>query len=860
MSGIYKGYNPIFESMKQQLFEEESKIDTDSLIRTIYDTFVSLVVSGSDEAVKTPDGFKAYMSKALQSSSLDSIKLEFEKRIDLMAATDKNQAGALAQSKSYIGQLFATLKSAVGEDVKGLQKVVDKMTALMGATIASFQSVELELQKNESLVTRYLAEDSEKLTGEEADSEDGLADKWYTQLSKNLLDSATSFKGETASAMASKNLAGNSEVQGFSQASQQYLEQAKDLAISGGRKGLFQMGKLQTASGPMKAKDYRVKAQNLVNEIIRQREEFRKLNYKLSNIPAPTNPTIICPTGMTFDAGKNACVYVNVPVINTGGSGGGGDTSPRPPKPSPTPVTTDCSFPVSIGASKCSEVALLQGKLISMGSCIADILNKVGGADGRYGKVTAKLTNIAYAYFTKSQGFDPKGPLTQDIYNVIMAGINTDKKFFQTPDAVKDSLEIKADTKIVENKIFEREYKTGMPVLSFSDFSEVLSESGYAIEEDVQGTGGKSLADCMCATYASGQMDSVCLNSLVVPVPNPTGGTGATGATGDAEPPTRDDWKGLKYVDTGSYPISFDESLLSAWSKEIAITAIGIASGGSGYLLKAGSAGARSLGTKAAVSLGAKKLAAKIAGKAAITRAAATIGARKTASSQLAGLTRMFWVKYKKIPIPKRVAGGLIGGTLGAGVLDFISGRNSYVLTVTEGYIDRTNLLGMVGGMVDTIDGYVSDDDWATITTALAIMKGAWTVGDDDQPISVWGEFKRLYKEAEGEEFMDDLKSVKAKMGDVEGYPKIKSLSPLSSIQDLDWDIAVGETKKFAEFLDKNESSLAQNLRTLPPDYVRGFVEGSYIEYDEEGNIEGLEDSEEAGTEKEAEKETKKGL
>jgi hypothetical protein len=166
----------------------------------------------------------------------------------------------------------------------------------------------------------------------------------------------------------------------------------------------------------------------------------------------------------------------------------------------------------------------------------------------------------------------------------------------------------------------------------------------------------------------------------------------------------------------------------------------------------------------------------------------------------------------------------------------------------------------MVGGMVDTIDGYVSDDDWATITTALAVMKGAWTVGEDDQPISAWGEFKRLYKEAEGEEFMDDLQSVKAKMGDVEGYPKLKSLSPLSSVQDLDWDIAVGETKKFAEFLDKNESSLAQNLRTLPPDYVRGFIEGSYVEYDEEGNMEGLEDSEEAGTEKEAEKETKKGL
>ena len=82
MSGIYKGYNPIFESMKQELFEAETKIDIDALVRAVYDTFVNLIVNGTDEAVKTPDGFKAYMEKALQASSLDGIKAEFAKRID----------------------------------------------------------------------------------------------------------------------------------------------------------------------------------------------------------------------------------------------------------------------------------------------------------------------------------------------------------------------------------------------------------------------------------------------------------------------------------------------------------------------------------------------------------------------------------------------------------------------------------------------------------------------------------------------------------------------------------------------------------------------------------------------------------
>lgn len=820
MSGIYKGYNPIFESMKQELFEEETKIDIDALIRAIYDTFVNLIVNGTDEAVKTPDGFKAYMEKALQASSLNGIQAEFEKRIDLMSATDKSQAEALNQSRSYIGQLFSTLKSAVGEDSKGLQKAIDKMTALMGSTISNFQAVELELQKNESLITRYLTEDNEKMTGEEGDSEDGLADKWYTQLSKNLLDSATSFKGETASAMASKNLAGNSEVQNFSQLSQQYLEQAKQLAISGGRRGLFQTGKLQTSSGPMKAKDYRVKAQNLVNEIIRQREEFRKLNYKLSNIPAPVNPIVICPTGMKFDTTKNACVYVNVPVVNTGGGGGG----TNPPKPKPTPVTTGCTFPVAIGASKCSEVAALQGKLISMGSCIADILNAAGGADGRYGKVTAKLANITYAYMMKSNSFNAAGELTQEMYNAIMAG--GQQQTFQTPTAVKDSLDI---SKVLENKTFEREHKTGTPVLSFGDFSKILTEAAYLSEDGDPHISG-SLASCICSTYQSGNIDPNCFSW--VPVPNPTGGTGATGATGSEPVPTRDDWNGLKYVNTGSYPVSFDESLLSYWTKEIIIDALTFWAPGGKYLMKAGSAGIKSLGIKGASKIGMNKLAQKIAA-AAVGKTAAI--ATERAATRLAAVSSGYFAKYGAIPIAKRTAAGLIGGTIGGSFLEFLSGRDTFVVTTIEGFIERNMIMGISKGLVNTLDGYVSDDDWASITQILAIIKGGWTVDEDDKPVSAWGELKRFYVESEGEDLVADIKSVSAKMGDVEGYPNVKSLSPLASVSDLDWDLARAETERFVDALERNESKLSENLAKLPKKYVQAHVEGSYEEIDEEG-------------------------
>jgi len=824
MSGIYKGYNPIFESMKRELFEQETKIDVDALIGAIYDTFVNLIINSTDEAVKTPDGFKAYMEKTLQSSSIDGIKIEFEKRIDLMAATDKNQADALNKTKAYLDQLFGTLKSSIGEDAKGLQKVVDKMTSLMGSSIASFQSVQLELQKNESLVTRYLMEDNEKLTGEEGDSEDGLADKWYTQLSKNLLDSATSFKGETASAMASKNLSGNSEVQNFSQLSQQYLDQAKQLAITGGRRGLFQTGKLDTASGPMRAKDYRVKAQNLVNEIIRQREEFRKLNYRLSNIPAPTNPIVVCPTGMTFDAAKNACVYVNVPSTNTntGGGGGGGTRPPKPPKP-----TSNCTFPVAIGASKCSEVAALQGKLMSMGSCIADLLNAAGGADGRYGKVTAKLANITYAYMTKSSSFNPKGELTDVMYNTIMAG-GGQQVTFQAPKAVKDSLDT---SKVLENKMFEREHKTGTAVLSFGDFAKVLTEATYLDEQgDPHISGG--LASCICSTYQSGNMDTNCFS--VVPVPNPTGGTGATGGTGSVEPPvpTRDDWKGLKYVNTGSYPVSFDESLLSFWTKEIIIDVLTFWAPGGSYALRAGAAGIKSLTIKGASKVGMEKLAMKVATTA--STKAATLGTEKVAS-KLANVSAGYFAKYGRIPIAKRTAAGLIGGTVGSGFLDFISGRDSFVITTVEGFIERNMIMGIAKGLTNTLDGYCSDDDWACITQVLAVVKGGWTVDEDDKPVSAWAEIKRLYLESEGEEITADMDDVHAKFGDVEGYPNIKSVSPLAKVSDVPWGMAKSETMRFVEALERNESKLAENLSKLPKKYVEAFVEGNFDEIDENG-------------------------
>ena len=73
----------------------------------------------------------------------------------------------------------------------------------------------------------------------------------------------------------------------------------------------------------------------------------------------------------------------------------------------------------------------------------------------------------------------------------------------------------------------------------------------------------------------------------------------------------------------------------------------------------------------------------------------------------------------------------------------------------------------MVGGLVNTIDGYVSDDDIACIASVLAVVKGAWTISNDGQAVSAWGEIKKLYMQSEGEDLTSDINSISAKRGDV---------------------------------------------------------------------------------------------
>jgi len=822
MSGIYKGYNPVFESLRKEVFESETKSDPTMVLKIIYDTFVNILMNSSDPSIKTPEGFKAYFDLLIKSESLESLKNEISKKINSIGQSDKSKKDALEQNKQWLSQTIDQLKSAVGDKPDEIKKLLSVMAGYVPATITGLESVKTQLSQNESLVSRYISEERRR-TGEEGESEEGVADKWFTKLSKDMLDTATSFAGETSSAVASKQYGSNADIQSFNTKAQDLLKKAKDLSIVGGRKGLFQMGKIETVSGKMKGKDYKVEAQNVVNDIIRTREEFNKLRYKLANVPAPPiEVTIVCPDNMKYDDQKKACVFISVPKPpkpKRDDNGGGGDDDNKP-KPKPPIPTTGCDFPISITSKSCESVKQIQEKLISLDQCVADIINKSGGADGKYGKVTARITNIVYAYITKSSAFNPSGQLTQQVYDAIM-GISIAPRPIDSPTGAtaaaqggpkKESLEIK-----ISNKIFEKEYGKKLSVLSFDDFSSVVSEAYYINEDDVAAPAAMApqqsgiridyqLMPCICATYDSGNIDTNCFKYIItppVPDPNTSGTSGTSGASGS----TGAKWKGLKPLRTGIYAIGYDESALSFIGKVAVGAAIGV--------VVVASAGALAALAPAAAGV--------MAGSAAAGAAASSV-AVATSSSVLASLAGGATFVAAS---PVAVGVGALGG---AAATDALSGRCSVGITINSGFISRAAMVKMTRGLINTLDGRVSDDDMQAIMATLCVVKGAFTCTvDRTKAVSAWSELKRLYQKKEKEDLVGEIRSIGTlTVSDVENFPEFDSPTAEDG-GDENSDDAKDTIMESIERLEANEPTLAQNIKDLTEEQIQALIEGSAI-------------------------------
>ena len=841
MSGIYKGYNPVFESLQREVFEQETNAAKPSaLSRAIYDTFTSLLMSGKDEAIKTPEGFKAAMDQILKSTSLEGIKVEILKKIDTLIQTDKDQEVALQQSKTYISQLLDQLVQTVAGKADMVKSVIDDMNSYVGGTVAGLQTVKAQLQQNESLVSKYVAE--RKRTGDEGSPAEGIDDKkWWVNLSKSCLDTAVSFSGETASALTDKRLSSNGEIQKFSEMSQKFVEDARNLAVTG-RAGFLNTGKIETASGKMKGEEYRVAATNLVNEILRQRNLFRQLRNTLTNIPTPPiqDVPVVCPAGFVYDANKKACVAKANPAPTPGPG----------PSPSPTPTPTPssgCEFPIKLSGKKCQEVKAVQEKLMSMGSCISDILAKRGGADGKYGKTTAKLCNITYAYLTGATSFNEGGELSKQMYDTIMSGAAT--------VAAKESYyAIPAEDfqKIVERKIFEKEAESAGSVISFDDFAKILNEDEVTQKgPDPSDFPKVSLADCICKTYSSGSIDAACAKTIV-PTPKP-----------EEEEKEKDvwEWKGLKPLPDGVYALAFDESWGEWWASKGVAIGVGVVlvaaviatagalapagaavaageAGAAGAAVAAGEAGAAGVAAAGAAEAGAGAAAAGEAGAAAETVAGA---AKPGILSKLGSAIRGVGTKFAQgqgvkgavaaVTSPTGLKAIGLGAVAGAAADSFFDGRSGVGISLFNGYISKTGIVSITRGLINTYDGYVTRDDIQAFMASLCLIRGAWT-DKNGRPVSAWSEVKRRYMEMETGEDIDKQLG-KGEYGTmlvraVENFPDFES-DNMEEGTKVDSDDAKKLIEEAVSALDANEDDLAENLTHITEEEIKEIKKGIKI-------------------------------
>jgi hypothetical protein len=186
---------------------------------------------------------------------------------------------------------------------------------------------------------------------------------------------------------------------------------------------------------------------------------------------------------------------------------------------------------------------------------VKEYLPTVGGADKKYGKGTAKVTNIIWSYLT-GNSLNLTGDLTKDMYDRIMALTSKDidlNCYNPTTSQAKESLDWEMS---IEDKIEEREQIKNAPVLSFEDFYSVIEESYSFAKLDEQvfdrlkkavptptptptPTSTAALIDCCVKDSISQEALANCAGAGATGGETGGGTGGETGTTGDIK------WKGL---------------------------------------------------------------------------------------------------------------------------------------------------------------------------------------------------------------------------------------------------------------------------------------------------------------------------
>jgi len=822
MKDMYKGFNPIYENLVNSVNEDKERgsgkkikaLDTISAISTALNTFFSILMGSKMENAKTPRGFQEIKNKMLGTNNFGAFRQYLISVVQSLAAMDLTQKDAYQRNIQFLTDILGGDVETLLSDSKlfdSLKK--DTITKLLINFENDLKDRETQLRKTNpklfgDVVKQGLIVKEGKKTGDESDPEEAEFRGQAFNKSKESLDAANAFVGMIDRDKYVAVLKDNGDVKRYKEIADGLYKKAQDLQMID-RAGALK-GKIVTPSGEFKGREYKRKQDDLINEIVRQKSEYQRVKdgiLKQGGLTPPPPIPVVCPPGKKFDAAKGICVDAG----DSNQNGGTGST----PKPTPTPVS-ECKFPIKLG-TKCKDVATLQNKMMEILPSVKEYLPTVGGADKKYGKGTAKVTNIIWSYLT-GNSLNLTGDLTKDMYDRILAltANDVDLKCYN-PTQVTDSLDWEMS---IEDKIEEREQIKNAPVLSFEDFYSVIEESYNFAKLDEQvfdrlrnaapvpevgpapaqtPVSTAALIDCCVKDSISQETLANCAGATgATGATGGTGGTGGTGSTGDIK------WKGLKPVNDGAYTLYFDESWGDWWgdiAKGAAIAGIIVG----GVVLAVGSGGLAIPGVAATV--------------AAVGSAGTAIGLGAVGAGTLT------------------IAVGAIGGTTIAKWAG--DDRKPVTVLVFNGYIESVAVKAMARGLYNSLGGTVSSQDLLAIYSALILCRGTYTDGGDGKAISVWQKVKSDYSSFGGGDLGADIrditsggvggffKDIVTPMGELPGFPmSFKTKDPTASGGPTTFESAKDACDEAIAKLDGNTTKMSENLTHITEEDLEMLSEG----------------------------------
>jgi hypothetical protein len=176
---------------------------------------------------------------------------------------------------------------------------------------------------------------------------------------------------------------------------------------------------------------------------------------------------------------------------------------------------------------------------------------------------------------------------------------------------------------------------------------------------------------------------------------------------------------------------------------------------------------------------------------------------------------------------PMIVGAGAVGG---AGAAEAMSGRCNVAISVAAGFISRQALVKVTRGLIDTLDGRVSDNDIQAIMATLCVLKGAFTTTiDQTKAVSAWAEVKAMYTKKESENLIQVIQSIGTlTVSDVENFPDFDS-PDASSSGDMDSDDAKDELMNAISRLEGNEGKLVENIKDITEEQIQALIEGTVM-------------------------------